>query len=148
MGKLEQTMRSEITRLARKEIRAICLPVAREVRKLKRTVSQLSRTVKALEKLGSQLSEKHVAELARLEAPPAEVKVARLSAGLIKKLRKRLGITQAELAGLLSVNPTTVAFWEQGRTRPAQDSKSALVALRKLGRREVQRILEEKAPKE
>jgi len=30
MGKMEQTLRSEITRLAKKQVRATCLPLARD----------------------------------------------------------------------------------------------------------------------
>ena len=41
MGKVEQTLKSEITRLAKKQVRANCLPLTRDVRRLKRTVSAL-----------------------------------------------------------------------------------------------------------
>jgi hypothetical protein len=34
MGKMEQMLKSEITRLARKQMRATCLPLARDVRRL------------------------------------------------------------------------------------------------------------------
>ena len=77
-------------------------------------------------------------------ASPAEVGKARLSPGLIKKLRKKLGLTQAQLAALLDASPTTVAFWEQGRTRPKADTKAQIVALRKLGRRDVKQLLAER----
>jgi DNA-binding transcriptional regulator YiaG len=42
-------------------------------------------------------------ERAKLVAAPEEVKAARISPGLIKKLRKRLKITQGELAVLIGV---------------------------------------------
>jgi hypothetical protein len=38
------------------------------------------------------------AELAKLEAAPEEVKAARLSPRLVKKLRLKLGISQGEVA--------------------------------------------------
>ena len=141
MGQMEPVFRSEVVRLAKKELRAACLPVARDVRKLKRAVSQLSRAVKSLSRLGEELTQKQLEEKAKLAAEPAEVETARFSAGLIRKLRKRLGATQAELARLARVSPATVAFWEQGRTRPTEPNKAALVALRKLGRRDVKRLL-------
>ncbi|MFP4057373.1 MAG: helix-turn-helix domain-containing protein [Candidatus Brocadiia bacterium] len=145
MGKMEQALRYEISRLARKEIRATCGPLGRDVRELKRTVSKLTRQVEKLQKLRSQITEQQVAEKAKLEAPDEEVRKARFSPGLIKKLRKRLGITQAEMATLIDASPATVAFWEQGRTRPTMDNRAALVALRKLGKRDVARILAEKS---
>ena len=54
MGKMEQTLKSEITRLAKKEMRATYLPLARDVRRLKRTVSALRKTVAVLARLGAE----------------------------------------------------------------------------------------------
>ena len=47
MGKLEEALRSEIRRLARKEVRAACDPLAKQVRELRRQVAQLKKTVSA-----------------------------------------------------------------------------------------------------
>lgn len=145
MGKMEQTLKSEITRLAKKQVRAECRPLAKEVRQLKRTVSALNKTVADLEKLGAEFREQRVAEKAKLDAPPAEVKAARLSPLLIKKLRKRLGITQSELATLVGVSQSAVGSWEYAKAKPEGRNREALVALRKLGKREVRRILAAKA---
>ena len=140
MGRMEETLRSEIRRLAKKEIRVACQPLAKRVRELKRRVAQLTKTVAALEKRRGVSAAAQAAP--KLEAPAEEVAGARFSAGLIQKLRKRLGLTQSEFAQVLGVSSTTVAFWEQGRNRPTDSSKAALVALRKLGRRDVRRLLE------
>jgi len=141
MGKIESVIRSEVVRLARKEIRATCQPVASTVRALKRQVSQLSKAVRALKKLGDSLSQQRAAEKPKLEASPEELKSARFSPQLIKKLRLRLGLTQAELARLIGVSSPSIAFWERGRNRPTDSNKLALVAIRKLGRRQVRRLL-------
>ena len=45
MGKIESTLRDEITRLARKEIRASVGSLSKEVTKLKRKVSRLDRAL-------------------------------------------------------------------------------------------------------
>lgn len=140
MGKIDDAVRSEIHRLARKEIRAVCGPLTKQMREMKREVRKLSKAVAALSK--GSAAEETKAELPELKADPAEVEKARLSPGLIKKLRKRLAISQAELAKLIHVSVTTVSFWEQGRNRPTEESKVAIVALRKLGRRDVNRMLE------
>ncbi|HUT57017.1 MAG TPA: helix-turn-helix domain-containing protein [Phycisphaerae bacterium] len=145
MGKMEQTLKAEITRLAKKQVRATCLPLARDVRGLKRAVSALRKTVAALARLRAELQAERTAERARLAAAPEEVKVAHLSPGLIKKLRKRLGITQGELAMLVGVSTSAVGFWEYGKAKPEGHNREALVALRKLGKREVQGILATKA---
>jgi len=144
MGKMEQVLKSEIVRLARKEIRATCVPLARDVRRLKRQVSRLKKTVDALEKLKARLEEEVIGEKAKLEAPPQAVRAARFSPQLIKKLRKRLGVSQGELAVLARVSSSAVAAWEQARARPKGRNREALVALRGLGKREVKRILAER----
>jgi len=145
MGKMEQTLKFEITRLAKKQVRATCLPLARDVRRLKRTVSALRKTVVVLSRLGAELQAQRTAERTKLAAAPEEVKAARLTPWLIKKLRKRLGVSQGELATLVGVSTNAVGFWEQGKARPRGRNKEALVALRKLGKREVVGILAAKA---
>jgi DNA-binding transcriptional regulator YiaG len=142
MGKMEQVLRSEIQRLARKEIRAASGPLAKQVRELKREVKKLSKALEARSKEAA--SEKSKAAPPALKADPAEVEKARFSGNLVRKLRKRLGISQAELATLADVSGTTISFWEQGRTRPSDESKAVIVALRKLGRRDVKKLLEAK----
>ena len=144
MPKLEQVLKAEIIRLARKQTRATCGPLARDVRELKRRVCQLSKTVVALDKMRAELEAKRAAEGTKLEAPEEQVKAARLSPLLIKKLRKRLGISQEQLACLVGVSCPVVAFWEQGRSRPQGPNRSAPVAWRGVGRREVKRMLAEK----
>ena len=144
MGAMEQTFKSEIIRLARKQMRAAYLPLARDVRRLKRIVSALRRTVAPLKVLGTELQAQRTAEMALLQATPEEVKAARISPLLIRKLRRRLGISQGEMAALVGLSAGAVAFWEQGRSRPRGRGKEALVALRKLGRREVKTLLAQK----
>jgi len=145
MAKLEQVLRSEIIRLARKQIRIVCISLAREVRQLKRRVSQMGKTVAGLDKIRVELEAKRAAEGVKLEAPEEKVKAARLSPLLIKKLRARLGVSQGQLARLVGVSRQAMAFWELGKSRPQGQNRAALVALRGVGRREVKRMLVEKA---
>ena len=145
MGKIETVVKSEIARLAKKEIRAACGPLARDVRKLKRTVSHLNRTVASLERAAREWTKQIRAQKAELKAPEKVVEAARLSPGLIRSLRKRLGLSQGQLAAVVGVSPASTGFWEQGKTRPTGPNRAALVALRKLGKRDVRRILELKA---
>jgi len=46
------------------------------------------------------------------------------------------------VATVVGVSAASVGLWEQGRTRPTGPNRTALVALRKLGKRDVRRILE------
>ena len=147
MGKLEGIIKSEILRLAKREIRKISVPLGKDVRLLKSTVSQLRKTVVGLERFAAQQESQLRKEKVLLEAPPEEVKVSRFSPRLIRSLRKHLGITQKELAILAEVTVGAIHQWESGIFVPRAQKKSVLVALRKLGRREVRRLLEEKGTK-
>jgi DNA-binding transcriptional regulator YiaG len=79
-----------------------------------------------------------------LEAAPEEVKMSRFSPRLIRSLRGHLGITQKELAILAGVTVGAVHQWESGHFKPGTKKKAVMVALRKLGRREVRKLLEGK----
>jgi DNA-binding transcriptional regulator YiaG len=82
-----------------------------------------------------------------LEATPEEVKKSRFSPRLIQSLRKHLGITQKELAILAGVTVGAAHLWEKGKFEPKDEKKRVMVALRKLGRRDVRKLLEEKVTK-
>jgi DNA-binding transcriptional regulator YiaG len=146
MGKLEGMMKSEIVRLAKRETRKVCLPLGRDVRTLKSVVSQLRRSVSTLEKLAAQQQKELRKGKPPLEAPPDEVRKSRFSPRLIRNLRKRLRITQKEMATLAGVTVGAIYQWEQGIFEPRGKKKGVLVALRKLGRRDVKKLLEEKGP--
>lgn len=47
----------------------------------------------------------------------------------IKELRKSHHYTQAHLAELLGVKPTTVASWEQGRNKPLMDKVQRMATI-------------------
>ena len=145
MGKVETIIKSEIVRLARREMRKNALPLGREVRSLKSKVSQLRKTVLGLQRLAARQGKEMGKEKVHLGAAPEEVKVSRFSPRLIRSLRKRLGVTQKELATLANVTVGAIYQWEKGIFDPRGEKKGILVALRKLGRREVKAILKEKS---
>ena len=144
MGKLEGMIKSEIVRLAKREIRKIARPLSRDVRSMRSTVSQLRKTVLALQRLTTRQENESRKERVLLEATPEEVKKSRFSPRLIHTLRKRLRITQKEMATLTGVTIGAIYQWEQGIFEPRGQKKGMLVALRKLGRREVRKLLEER----
>lgn len=146
MGKLEGIIKSEIVRLAKREIRKISAPMGREVRSLKSIVSRLRKSVLALERLTSEQQKELRMGKAGLEATPEEVKRSRFSPRLIRSLRERLGISQKEMAFLTGVTVGAIYQWEKGIFEPRGKKKSVLVALRRLGRRDVKKMLEEKGP--
>jgi DNA-binding transcriptional regulator YiaG len=144
MGKLGSIIKSEVIRLAKREVRQVSVPLGRDVRSLKNTVSQLRRSVLAIERFVVQKQKELSKREIRLEALPEEIKQSRFSPRLLQSLRKRLGITQKELAILAGVSVGAAHLWETGKFRPKDNKMGVLVALRKLRRREVRELLNQK----
>ena len=80
-----------------------------------------------------------------MQASTEEVKVSRLTPARISNLRKKLGLSQRELAVLAGVTIGAIGLWEKGKFRPAMNKKAILVGLRKLGKRDVRKLLATKA---
>ena len=103
MGRLEVTIKSEIARLAKREMHKTSVPLDWDVRLLKSTVSQLRKTVTALDRFVAQQQKELKKRKIPLEVTPEEVKKSRFSPALIRSLRKNLGISQKQLAILAGV---------------------------------------------
>lgn len=142
MGKVESIIKSEMVRLARREVRQAATPLKKEVWSLKNTVAQLRKAVLQLERFAA-LQRKQWKEKPPLKAAPEEVATARFHPKLIRSLRRRLGLSQRDFARLAGVTPLAVYQWETGVFKPSKQKKEVLVALRKLGRREAKKLLEE-----
>ena len=147
MGKLGVTINSEIVRLAKRERHKTLVPLGRDVRLLKSAVSQLRKTVLALERFTAQQQNELKKRKIPLEATPEEVKKSRFSPALIRSLRRHLRISQKELAILTGVTVGAAHLWEKGKFEPGDEKKAVMVALRKLGRRDVRKLLEKKTTK-
>ena len=140
MSKVEDAVRAEVLRLVRKELRAQVAPLQKEVRQLRRAFSQTRKQLAQIEKRTPK--QVKPATVLALEASEEEISKSRISGNLIRSLRRRLGITQGQLATLVGVSLSAVTLWETNKTRPTGQNRAAIVALRKLGRREVARMLE------
>ena len=143
MGKLEGTIKGEIIRLAKREMRIKFVPLRRDVRSLKITASQLRKSVLSLQRVVSQ-QERQLGPKVLPEVTAEDMKKARFSPRLIKTLRKHLGVSQREMAKLAGVTVGAVFQWEKGKFVPKDDKKKVLVGLRKLGRQNARKLLAEK----
>ena len=144
MGRLESALKEEILRLSKKQARALLAPHIAEVRRLKKRIGDLQVEVSRLKRERAKDEARSKVAAAVKSVSSKEGARARLSPGLIKKLRKRLNISQPDLALLVDVSPAAVGFWETGKSSPRPNTKARLVALRSLGRRDAKRLLEEK----
>jgi DNA-binding transcriptional regulator YiaG len=144
MAKIESIIKSEIIRLAKMELRKVSVPLKRDVWQLKSVVSKLRKSVTKLERFAAAQQKELAKREIQFEASPEEVKMSRFSPRLIRSLRKHLGISQKELAVLSGVNVGDANLWESGKFRPKDEKRRILVALRKLGRGAVKKLLQER----
>ena len=144
MGKVGSIINSEIIRLAKREMRKVSIPLKRDVRLLKNMISPLRKSVLTLERFSAHQQKELSRREIQLESPMEEIKQSRFSPRLLQSLRKKLGITQKELAILTGVTIGAAHSWEIGKFRPKDNKMGVLVALRKLNRREVRELLNKK----
>ncbi|MCX7001781.1 MAG: helix-turn-helix transcriptional regulator [bacterium] len=138
MSTFQQTMKSEIIRLARREIKQQTTPIVSGIKKLKAATAALKAELAALQKA------KTVAPVGQVPMiSDAEVKTARFSGALIKRLRTRHGLSRNEFGKLIGVTGFAVITWETNECKPKADRRKAIIALRKMGKRQVAKLLKE-----
>jgi len=133
MPNLSTILKGEITRLARKEIKAAIDPVRRanaghrkEIVELKRLVALLQRDLKAASRQPK----------AGATAGHASSGSTRFSAKGLKSLRAKLGLSAAEFGLLVSASGQSIYKWETGKAVPRVSQQAALAAIRGIGKRE------------
>jgi len=146
MGKIEGMLKSEILRLAKRETKKAFVPLRKELRVLKGTFSQLRKMVDDLQHLVARQTKEAEAEKAEMAVPVAPAKGTKFPPRLIRALRKRLGLTQRQLARLANVTVGAVYQWESGKFEPREDKKTFLAGLRKMKKSEVKQMLGAKTP--
>ena len=64
---------------------------------------------------------------------------------LVRERSGNTGISQRDLGVLVGASIGAVASWEKGKFKPQGEKKAALVALRRIRKRDVTKMLKEKA---
>jgi DNA-binding transcriptional regulator YiaG len=108
-------------------------------------LSGLSKNFALLDRVAKEKIRQDESRKLQLEASVEEVKASRFTPARIRNLRQKLALSQRELAVLTGVTIGAIGLWEKGKFRPAMDKKAVLVALRKLGKRDVRKLLAVKA---
>ena len=140
-------LKKEIIRLSRKEISKELAPVKRVTAKQRTLIANLRRDVTDLQK------EVHVLRRADstvpVEAKPEQPGFWITGKG-IKAVRKRLGITQIQLAKLAGVSDQAVVNWEQKEGKVVfrqQETAMRLAELRSMNKTTVMEELKKKPKK-
>ncbi|MCP4599995.1 MAG: hypothetical protein GY847_05560 [Proteobacteria bacterium] len=137
-------LKTEITRLARKEIKKELEPIKRVNAAQRGLIASLRRDLTDLQKENAQLR-KDVEKVPAVEEEPEDTGRFWISGRGVKSLRKRLGVTLAELGLLANVSMQTVMKWEKtdGKiTLRRQETAGLLKQMRGMGKREVNERLE------
>lgn len=146
MANLSSVLKSEIARLARREIRAETASLKKTSSSYRSQVAALKKRITALERALKQAqSGTRLAALGTADVASANV---RYSAKSLASQRRRLGLSAADFGALIGASGLSVYQWEAGKSRPRDRFIAALAALRKMGRREAAaRLAEMKAAK-
>ncbi|HWI83483.1 helix-turn-helix domain-containing protein [Ramlibacter sp.] len=145
MANIASVLKSEIARLARREIRS-------ELASLRKASSQHRSTIAALRREVEQLRKQVRSSGKATRAAPAATEESvqrRFRSAGVAVHRKRLGLSAADYGALVGVSGQTIYHWEEGQ-RPRAAQLQALAAVRGIGKREAaQRLaaLADKAPK-
>ena len=137
MPKLATVLKDEIVRLARKEVRAE-ISTLRKAATLSRTdINALKRRLAALEK---QLTSLIKASPRNTPAPVDEATTIRFSSKGFATLRRRLGLSAAEMGFLLDASDQSIYKWERG-VRPRPNQMPKIATLRKMSKPQVTALL-------
>jgi len=116
MSTLAQTIKDEIRRISRREISLALSKFRRDHIALKKRLAEQKSRISAIEKDNKELSKKQAAfrqdQGVEANSEPEAEHVAVYARG-IKSLRRRLGLSQLDLATLVGMNRISVSHWEK-----------------------------------
>ncbi len=141
MGKVEDALRDFIQYHGKRVAGEVVGEVPDQLRQARQDIRELQRTVADLVGKVEGLIEFKRSEMAVPPAPEEELEGVRFSKRTLPSIRKRLDLTQQELADLLEVSPATVTSWETGKSRPRQSNLAQIVTLREMDQAEVDEAL-------
>lgn len=142
MPNIASVLKSEIARLARKELRDETQQLKKVSAQYRGQIAALRRRVEAMERQLGRLS-KGQGRSRATSAPEAKAtsegaSSLRFSAKGLAKHRQRLGLSAADMGALLGVTGQSVYKWEDAKARPRASQLPMIAAARALGKREAQ----------
>src|ERR1035438_5154510 len=135
MPNIATILKSELSRVARKEVRGEVLALKKAVGAYRAEIAALKRRTQALEQHLRRLS-KITAKVAPATESEVSSDTRRFSAKGLASQRRRLGISARDCGLLIGASSQSIYNWEEGKTRPLAKHLPAVAALRTLGKRE------------
>jgi len=140
MSKLPQfaeVFKREVARVVRRELRRELMQLGATLRRQRALLKALKQKCAALERDAASAAARRPAAAPALDAATK----ARLSGGLIMKLRKRHGLSRLKFAKLLGISTVTVKSWESDKARPRAVNRARLVAMRRHSTASLKKLL-------
>ncbi|WP_440534610.1 helix-turn-helix domain-containing protein [Variovorax sp. YR566] len=139
MPNIASILKAEISRVARKEVRAEIETLKKASVAHRASIAELRRQVNALEKALRRVAKEATRPAATpgLHDEAAAGTKRRFSATRLATHRARLGLSAASYGQLVGVSGQTIYHWEQGKARPRAAQLENLAAVRELGARDI-----------
>ncbi|QKO20542.1 DNA-binding transcriptional regulator [Rhodoferax sp. BAB1] len=141
MANIASLLKSEISRIARKEIRAETETLKKASAQYRSDIAALKRHLAEQDRLIAKLRKHKPAAAANDKAE--EASQLRFRADGFASLRKKLGLSAADMGKLLGVSLQTIYQWEKGQSKPRASQLQGIAEVRKLGKRSVAARLSE-----
>lgn len=135
MTNIATLLKAEISRVARKEVRAETAGLKKSVSKYRAEIAALKRRTQALE-LELRRSSKALAQAApeaQVEQPATKL---RFTAKGLASQRRRLGLSALDIGLLVGASGQSIYNWEEGKAQPRAKHLPAIAALRAMGKKE------------
>ncbi|KRH98520.1 DNA-binding transcriptional regulator [Curvibacter sp. PAE-UM] len=133
MANIANLLKSEITRIARKEIRAEIQTLKKASAQYRSDIAALKRRLAEQDRLIAKLRKNRPAAAA--DGKAEEASQLRFRADGFASLRKKLSLSAAEMGKLLGVSLQTIYHWEKGQSKPRANQLQGIAEVRKLGKR-------------
>ena len=140
MPNIASVLKSEISRLARKEVRSETDSLKEASARHRSDIAALRKQIKALESQIRQLSKtgSRAAASAKQSAEKEEPgERLRFSAKGLASRRRKLGLSAEAFGALIGVTGQSIYKWETGKATPRAAQLRAIAGVRALGKREV-----------
>jgi DNA-binding transcriptional regulator YiaG len=141
MPNVASILKSEISRVARKEVKSETLVLKRAVAVYRSEIAAVKRRTQALEQQMKALS-KGSLKASGAEDAQASSGGQRFSAKRLAAHRLRLGLSAGDFGRLIGVSAQSIYNWETGKARPRAAHMPAIAALRTLRRSGAAALLE------
>lgn len=139
---IETSLKSEIARIARKELRSEVQPLKKAAASFRSEIAALKRRAQELEKELRRLSKLQARKAEQPQAEETHESKHRFSAKGLAAQRKRLGLSAHETGLLIGASGQSIYNWESGSNRPRRSQLVAIAALRLFGKKEAAARLE------